>query len=281
MSGEQGLRIGLVQLEIRDGDPARNLARAAELIRGATPADLFLLPELWTTGYTHASWPDQARESTPRTCAALASLARELGVWIGGSLISKTDRGLANRFWLSPPDGGPAATYDKVHLFPALGEPDCLVAGRRRVAVRVGDWAAALSICYDLRFPEMYRLDAVDGAALFLVVAEWPAARADALRLLARARAVENQAFLALCNRTGVAADGTAFGGGSLVVGPDGTLLADAGDREGVVVAAIEPHAVREARSAMPVLSGRVPGVDTARAAIGMEPAPVRPGGLR
>jgi predicted amidohydrolase len=262
------LRIALVQLEITDGDGPANLARAQGVLRNAPAADLYLLPELWTSGYAHATWDRQAQVFTARVLDALAALARERGAWIGGSLITPSGTRLANRFWLLPPDGSEPVTYDKAHLFAPMGEPGRLEAGVERVRASVGGWTAALSLCYDLRFPEMYRLDALDGATLFLVPAEWPAVRAETLRVLARARAIENQAYVALCNRVGRAADGTMFGGGSAVIAPDGTVVAEAGATATVVLATLDAAAVAAARAQLPVFADRVPGVDTAPAEV-------------
>jgi omega-amidase len=257
------LRIGLVQMEIVDGDATTNVAHATSLIRQAPPADLYLLPELWTSGFAHDQWARQAQDATPAARVALAALARERDAWIGGSLISRRDGDLVNRFWLVPPDQGAPMTYDKAHLFAPMGEPGRLMPGTERARAALGGWTAALSICYDLRFPEMYRLDALDGASLFLVVAEWPGARAETLRLLARARAVENQAYVAVCNRIGVAADGTAFAGGSAIVAPDGSVVTDAGTSEAVVVGTVDPEAVAVARRGLAVFDDRMAGVDT------------------
>ncbi len=261
------LRIALVQLEITDGDGPANLARAQGVLRNAPAADLYLLPELWTSGYAHGSWERQAHTFTAQVLDTLAALARERSAWIGGSLISPSGARLANRFWLLPPDGEPV-TYDKAHLFAPMGEPGRLEAGAGRVRASINGWTAALSICYDLRFPEMYRLDALDGATLFLVPAEWPAVRAETLRVLARARAIENQAYVALCNRVGRAADGTVFGGGSAVIAPDGTVVAEAGATATVVVATLDAAAVAAARAHLPVFADRVSGVDTAPAEV-------------
>ncbi len=271
------LRVALVQLAVADGDPDDNLARAAALVRGAPAADLYLLPELFTTGYAHDAWAAAARDHTPRAVAALQQLADERAAWVGGSVIAEApDGGLANRFVLAAPGGArpaaPPVTYDKAHLFPPMGEPGRLTAGTRRVRSCVGRGAAAadtaLSICFDLRFPEQYRLDAVAGATLFACVAEWPHPRGETLRLLARARAAENQAWLALCNRAGAGRDGTEFCGGSCVVAPDGTVVADAGDApDAVVVAAVDPRAAHRARAGFAVLPLRVPGVDDDRPA--------------
>ncbi len=265
------LRVALVQLAVTDGDPAANVARAVALVDAAPAADLYLLPELFTTGYAHASWPAAARGAAPRALEALRALAARRGAWVGGSFVAEAPAadagpGVANRFHLVAPDGA-LVTYDKAHLFPPMGEPERLAAGDRRVQACVGRGPGAaqtaLSICFDLRFPEQYRLDALDGATLFACVAEWPHPRGETLRLLARARAAENQAWLALCNRAGPAADGTVFAGGSCVVAPDGQVVADAGEApDAVVVADVDPQAALRARAGFAVLPLRRAGVD-------------------
>ena len=257
------MRVAAVQMQIVDGDPAVNLCRAAELINASSGADLYVLPELWTTGYAHKSWSDAARSSTPDICGDLQALAGSIHAWIAGSMISLNSEGqLVNRLWLFSPEGSAPVFYDKGHLFRPMQEHVHLAAGKHRVRYRIGDIEAALSICFDLRFPEMYRRDAVDGAELFLVVSEWPHPRSETLRALARARAMENQAYLVLSNRVGQGADGTAFCGGSMIVAPDGALLADAGDGVTVIVAEIETASVCALRSAFPVLGLRVEGLD-------------------
>ncbi|HEX4562167.1 MAG TPA: nitrilase-related carbon-nitrogen hydrolase [Gemmatimonadales bacterium] len=256
------LRVALVQMEVTDGDPVRNLTHAERLIDTEPGAGLYLLPELWSSGYVHQQWPAIAQGSTPATLTALKRIATKHRTVIGGTLISlNADGKLVNRFWLVSADG-PIAHYDKSHLFAPMQEPAHLTAGTARHRVHLGSWTAAPSICYDLRFPEMYQRDAVDGADLFLVPCEWPAERADAMRALAIARAIETQAFLALTNRTGVAADGTEFGGGSLVAGPGGEVVAAAGAAQGVVLADLDSSCVTESRGAQPHFARRRAGVD-------------------
>lgn len=246
--------IALVQLAIQDGRPHENFLRAKELISAHPGADVYLLPELWTTGYVHKDWRRLATEATPTIVEQLSGLSGETGAAIGGSMISVRDDGrLANRFWWM--DGDQTAWYDKVHLFPAMDEPDHLASGETRRIVTRGEDSIALSTCFDLRFPVMYRSDALDGANIFAVCSEWPASRATALRALAVARALENQAYLALCNRCGVASDGTAFGGGSAIIDPMGAVVAELGEDEGVVRAAIESESVANLRAKFPVLS--------------------------
>lgn len=257
------LTVAAIQLAVVDGEPEHNLEQALRLLHASPGADLYLLPELWTTGYDHGSWADTADRVTPRIAHELARVSQDVGARIGGSMVTRNERGhLVNRFWLFGPDGGPPVLYDKAHLFAPMEEDRYLEAGTCRIRTAVGGFTGALSICFDLRFPEQYRLDAVEGADLFLVVAEWPAARAEVMRLLARARAAENQAFLALTNRAGTGRDGTQFGGRSLIVAPTGQLLAEGGGAEEVLRAELNVEAVRNARSALVVLAGRRPGVD-------------------
>ena len=256
------LRVTLLQLAVADGEPARNAERALAALRAAAPADLYVLPELWTTGYAHASWPDAADRATPAIAAALQAVSDERGAWVAGSMVSRRDDGrLANRLWLHGPRAAPV-WYDKAHLFAPMDEPAHLAAGDRRVEHPVAGVPAALSICFDLRFPGMYRRSAVAGAELFVVASAWPHPRSETIRLLARARAAENQAYLALCNRAGAGADGTAFCGGSAVIGPDGAVIVDAGEAEGCVSATLELELVAAARARLAVLDRGVTTVD-------------------
>lgn len=274
------LCLALIQLDVRDAAPRENVARAADFVRAAPEAHLYLLPELWTTGYAHDAWADAADGEAEATLAAMRAWAAARGAWVGGSHVERrADGRLVNRFRLVAPDGG-GVYYDKAHLFAPMGEPERLGAGDRRVSVTLEGARAALSVCFDLRFPEQYRLDAVAGAELFLVASAWPKARGEALRLFARARAAENQGWLVLCNRTGTGADGTRFAGGSCVVAPDGMVIADAGEREGVTFAELDVARAAELRRSFPVLPARVAGVDTVAPAAPVERAVALPAGV-
>lgn len=256
------VRVTLLQFAPVDGAPAENAERAARLLRAAPAADLFVLPELWTTGYAHASWPTAADAHTARTTETLQQVSDEREAWVAGSMITRrADGRLANRLWLFGPGQAPVC-YDKAHLFAPMLEPEHLTGGNARVHATVAGVPTALSICFDLRFPEMYRRSAVDGAQLFLVSSAWPHPRSETLRLLARARAAENQAYLVLCNRAGTGADGTHFCGGSAIIAPDGTVVAEAGEGEEIVTATLDLATVAAARDRLPVLSRRVAGVD-------------------
>jgi omega-amidase len=256
------MRIALVQMAVREGDAEANLSRARGLLADAPAAELYLLPELWTSGYAHDRWETLADHSSPAVREWMLSWARERRAWLGGTLIARTDNGgLANRFHLAGPDGQ-LVLYDKGHLFAPLREDLLLEAGRARVRTTVEDWTAALSICFDLRFPGQYRRDAVEGAEVFLVSSAWPEPRCSILRALAQARAMENQAVLALCNRTGPDGAGGMYCGHSALFGPGGEIVVEAGSDEGVHVAELDRGTVEAARRALPVLSLEVPALD-------------------
>ena len=257
------LRLGILQLAIRDGDPEANTERALQLLDEAPAADLYLLPELWTTGYAHDSWDGAADRHTPRILERLGQEAEDRRAWIGGSMITRRENGaLVNRLWLVHPDGSAPSRYDKAHLFEPMGEVGRLEPGEERVRAGIGEWNAGLSLCYDLRFPGMYRLDALDGADLFLVPSEWPAERHGVLELLARARAAENQAYLVLCNRAGADSGGAVFGGGSMVVDPAGDMVMRAGSGMESGVCRADHGRVRAVREAIPVLDRERQGID-------------------
>jgi omega-amidase len=263
------MRIALVQMAVTDGNVQVNLERAEAFVRDAASGerpDIILLPEMWTTGYAHDSWAGAADRETPLVMERLSALAQELKVSIGGSMVTRREDGaLTNRFTIVSSDGSIVGAYDKSHLFSPLREKEFLAPGKNRVHATVGSEervSAAMSICYDLRFPGMYRASAYEGVPLFLVVSAWPEPRCVALRTLARARAVENQAFLALCNRVGPSSDGTQFCGGSMVVSPTGELLLDLGTTEGVGVTTVRLQESAAARAALRVLEDEVDEID-------------------
>jgi omega-amidase len=258
-AGPTQLRLAVVQMAVIDGQPRANLERARTLLAGIPSPGFVLLPELWTTGYDVGAWRKTAESETPLIVEELRGLAADLDAFIGGSMVAATETGeLRNRFYVVPPDWGAPVTYDKVHLFAPLDEPKHFGPGERRVRMQFGAWAVTPSICFDLRFPEFFRRADRSAAELILVAAEWPAVRASALRVLVRARAIENQSYLALANRVGPAADGLVFGGESCIVGPDGTVLEGVERGEGYALAVLERDTIMRARTLLPE-TGRAP----------------------
>lgn len=265
------MRIAIVQMAVSDGNVAENVARAESYIQEATAGerpDIVLLPELWTTGYAHEMWAEVADRETPVVMERFGELSATLNVSIGGSMVTRrADGQLVNRFSVITP-AGTRAEYDKSHLFSPMREKEFLAPGTSRVHASVPfggegkEVNAAMSICYDLRFPRMYRASAHEGVELFLVPSAWPEPRCVPLRTLATARAIENQGFLALSNRVGPARDGSQFCGGSMVVSPIGEILLDMGQSEGVGVVTVKLREAAAARAMLRVLHDEVEGID-------------------
>ncbi|WP_251078795.1 carbon-nitrogen family hydrolase [Frankia sp. AiPa1] len=234
-------------------------------------ADLVVLPELWVTGFFHFDdYAAQAEPLTGPTLSALREVARERRLHLAaGSLIERADDGaLHNTAVLIGPDGEILHAHRKIHLFGHDGaESRLLTPGTTVRAVPTALGRIGLATCYDLRFPELFRLLAQDGAELVVVVSAWPAARVEHWRVLTRARAIENQAYLVACNLAGRHA-GRLLAGASVVVDPWGRVLAEGDARPGEVTAVVDRDAPAAVRAEFPVLADRRLGL----------PAP---GGLR
>jgi predicted amidohydrolase len=257
------MRIAAVQMEIADGNPAANRRTLAAHLDQKPGCDLYLAPELWTSGYVQQKWAKLAAEDSPTSLAWMAGEARGRGVWLGGSLIAvNPDGSLANRFVLFDRSGALACQYDKAHLFRPLQEDVFLRAGDRLPpVVEAEGLRLAPAICYDLRFPEMFRRLALQGVDVFLVASEWPFPRQHALRVLTEARAIENQAVVALANRVGQDGQGNDFCGGSGLFGPLGSL-AEAGELRTTVTAQVDAEKLHELRASFPVMTHRLQGID-------------------
>ena len=171
---------------------------------------------------------------------------------------SRTTTGsLHNTSVLLAPDGSVASTYRKVHLFGfSEGEPTLLTAGQDVVVAETDLGRIGLATCYDLRFPEMFRLLLDAGAELVLIPAAWPSARVEHWSVLARARAIENQYVVAAVNTAGTQ-DGKEMGGRSIVVDARGNVVAEAGAEAEVLTADVDLADVRLWRERFPVLADR------------------------
>jgi deaminated glutathione amidase len=265
------LRVAAVQLN-STADPAANLAVADRLTRAAAAdgASLIVLPEKWT-----AMGSDDDLRSAAETLDGPAirwarSAARELGVdLIAGSIVERVDgqEKLANTSVHVDPRGEVRAVYRKIHMFDvqvggrSYRESDLEEPGAEIVLSETAEGVGlGLSICYDLRFPELYRILAVGGALLIALPAAFTLATTrDHWELLVRARAVENQTFLVAANQVGAHPGGHRSGGRSMIVDPWGIVLAQAPDREGHIVAELDLARQREIRTQLPALANRRP----------------------
>lgn len=256
------MRVTIIQVDVDPAGPAVNHGKVQRLLEEAPSSDLFLLPELWSTGYHHVLWDHAADVSTPRLLEWMRSEATRRRATVAGSMVSRRDDGhLVNRFWWVSPSGN-AEYYDKTHLFEPLRERELLAAGSAPGRFTVHGWRVAASLCYDLRFPEQYRRDALHGAQLFAVASAWPEPRCLALRTLAQARATENQIWLVLCNRCGPSEGEGSYCGNSMVVAPSGEIVADAGPSVGHLTFAIEKEELVRSRRFFDSIEDRVAAVD-------------------
>ncbi|WP_240377413.1 carbon-nitrogen family hydrolase [Bacillus piscicola] len=261
------MKLAMFQMDIIPGEPSENCKKVATWAKEAATvhqADAIVLPELWTTAYTLEALADLAVEENNDTILSFLqeiAATHQLTVF-GGSYAAKTKNGVVNRAVVITKDGETAEMYDKIHLVPMLQEPSYMAPGKQLPSLlHHQDMKAAVSICYDLRFPELFRPLAVDGANLFVIPAEWPAARARHWETLLTARAIENQAFVAGCNRAG-SYNGTEFAGRSMIIDPLGNTVAKASnDQEETIVADIDFKLTAETRKNIPVFSSREPSL--------------------
>ena len=271
MRAMRQLRVALVQLEAKD-DVDANLAKAAAMAdEAARDADLVVLPEYVQYRGSDDGYRASARPIPGPTTAAFADVARRNGVWVlaGSHAESSGDpRRPYNTAVLFDRDGRLAARYRKLHLFdvavddgPADTESARVAPGDRAVAAMVDEDRLGLSICYDLRFPELYRALALAGADVLAVPAVFTARTGrDHWEVLLRARAIENGAWVIAAAGCGPGGPGAIPAWGhSLVVDPWGRVVADGGEGEGIVRADLDLDAVTAARRQIPALANRRP----------------------
>jgi predicted amidohydrolase len=254
------LTIALAQMDVRPGEPEDNLGRARILAAQAEAAgaDILLLPELWFQGYDLERADQWAAPLGEGGFAEMAALAREHGLYVAGSVLEDHPGGVSNTAALYDPQGTLLGSYRKIHLFRLMEEPRYLTGGDRAVLCPTPWGPVGLAICYDLRFPELFRTMALAGAVLFLVPAQWPIRRIEAWKLLARARAVENELFVATCNRVGTGGD-VIFPGQSAVIDPWGRALVEENDEERLLVAPVVLREMEKARRYLTVYEDRRP----------------------
>lgn len=252
--------ISLAQMDVHTGQPESNLAKAREYASQAQEAgaNLLLLPELWLHGYALEQAWKWATPLRKGGFARMSVLAREFGLYLAGTLLERHAGGISNTAVLYAPDGALLGAYRKIHLFRLMQEHRYLTPGDHAVLCSTPWGSVGLSVCYDLRFPELFRAMALAGAALFLTPVQWSARRLEAWLILARARAVENELFVAICNRVGTEGAIT-FPGRSCIVGPLGRVLVEGDDQERLLVAQVDMREIARARRYLPVYKDRKP----------------------
>lgn len=247
------MRVTILQTDIQWDDAPANRLGAAQMMDGCPGSDLYVLPEMWTTGFALAPAPTtETEDESQGTPAWMQSEAAKRGAALCGSVAVRTSDGsFRNREYFVTPHGSVTA-YDKRHLFTPGGENRSYTAGDRRVVAEYRGVRFLLQICYDLRFPVWSRNRGDYDAIIY--VANWPSARHDAWTTLLRARAIENQCYTVGVNRVGND-PGCRYRGGSVIVNPYGEIVARCEDNSpGCATADIDMEKLDKFRMAFPAL---------------------------
>jgi len=219
----EDLKIALCQSEIKWENPEASLVHYEGLLKKG--ADLYILPEMFTTGFSMIP-SALAEKMNGASVQWLKEKAKEFNAAFCASLIIE-DQGYRNRLLFVQPNGK-ITHYDKKHLFSMAGEHEKFVAGKERVIVEYNGWKILLQVCYDLRFPVFSRNVFNDGRwdyDLLIYTANWPSPRANAWRDLIKARAIENQCYVAAVNRIGMDGNQLKYLGDSALIDPKGNIL--------------------------------------------------------
>jgi len=249
------------QFAIKPGDVDANMARVERALSELAQRDcrLAVLPEMWSCSFPYPILSEMA-ERTPGIVEKLRRIAVENRLVIAGSLPEADSGTIFNTNYVLDSTGEIAAKYRKVHLFSLYGE---------HLRFGKGEWAGVCStslgkigvmICYDLRFPELARRMALEGAEVICVSALWPEARIKHWSLLLQARAVENQLFVLGCNGCG-SEEKITWGGTSAIISPLGTVLSQAGPEEENILGALQAREMEEFRKMIPCFADRAPSV--------------------
>ena len=251
------MKTTIIQLDIEWGSPLENIRRVERLMAGATGSDLYVLPEMWSTGF--ATEPDGIAESEANSVSLqwMRDTARRLNGAISGSLAIAINDKYVNRHYFIDGRSGTETYYDKHHLFTYGHEDRYYQSGLSHTIVEYCGFRILLLTCYDLRFPVWSRYsDALTYDAI-IAVANWPESRQNAWQILTRARAMENQAYLIGCNRVG---DDhySHYRGQSAIISPIGkTLACCQPNKEQTVSFSLDLETVRYQRSKFKVLDDR------------------------
>jgi predicted amidohydrolase len=256
------ISISLAQMHIVLAQPDANLEQAVGFIKqaGASGSDVILFPELWSSGYDLKN-ADRYTPINASILQVLSGLALSEQIAIGGSLLEKVDGQFFNTFYLIAKDGQVAGKYSKIHLFRLMNEDRWLTAGNQPQVVDFAWGTAGMAVCYDLRFPELFRHYALNNAKLILLPSEWPAKRINHWKVLLQARAIENQMFVAAVNNVGETGSET-FGGASAIISPWGEILAEGdGQKEALLTAEVDLEQVERVRQTIPIFQDRRPDI--------------------
>jgi predicted amidohydrolase len=250
------MKIYALQYDIAWEDKSKNFERVETLLADANPepGSLIVLPEMFATGFSF-NVNDIAEDVGGPTETFLTNLAQRHNVHIIGGVVTqgKTGRG-RNEALLFNPQGKCIARYCKLHPFSFAGEDAHFESGEAVLTTPLQEFTLAPFICYDLRFPEIFRKATRAGANFFIIIANWPTPRAAHWRALLTARAIENQAYVIGLNRVGNDPN-LPYSGGSIILDPQGLPLTEASDTEQILTAHLPLEPLQEYRQDFPALN--------------------------
>lgn len=255
---QKPVKAAAVQFNIALGDIESNLSHVVGTLRRLAQqgVELAVLPEMWSCGFAYRELNALA-ERTPELVARLSELSRELSMVIVGSLPEAHGDKVFNTAYLLD-RGALAGSYRKLHLFSLMGEDRSLDSGDSILVADTSVGRIGVMICYDLRFPELARRLALEGAEIIVLPGEWPKPREEHWRTLLRARAIENQLFVIAANCCGTVGK-LDFFGQSLIIGPQGEILAEAGHLGCEPTALLDPAAMASWRESITCFKDRRP----------------------
>jgi omega-amidase len=257
---EKTVQAACIQFNIALGEVEQNLQYVLAAVHRARQqgARLAVLPELWSTGYDYRRLSERAEE-TPRILAALQKVSAELDMVLVGSLAEKEGERLYNTAFVID-RGEVTGSYRKLHLFSTMGEDRFMTAGERTLVVPTSVGRLGVAVCYDLRFPELFRKLALEGAEILCLPAEWPKPRQEHWRILLRARAIENQMFVAATNCCGIQGK-LDFFGMSMLISARGEVLAEGGEAATEITALFDFEEMASYRFQIPCYRDRRPAI--------------------
>ena len=218
------MKVTIIQLDIEWGNPIENIKRAEQMIEKAPDSNLYVLPEMWSTGFATEPHGIAEKESASISLEWMKKIAQERHCAICGSLAVHVDDTYRNRLYFIDGANNTISHYDKHHLFRYGNEDRYYQSGQNHTIVEYMGFRILLLTCYDLRFPVWSRFSDSLRYDAIIVVANWPESRQNAWQILTRARAIENQAFLIACNRVGDD-NYSHYSGQSAIINPIGKTL--------------------------------------------------------
>ena len=260
------MKIAAAQIDCALGDIDANVRKMRDFASRAkeASADLVVFPEMADTGYSMPVIQKHATAWTEGAVPQLQDVAKTLRLGIVSGVSERDGESIYNSQVSIDASGQIAAKYRKTHLFspPPIEEHKCFAPGDELVSYAAGGLCLGLTICYDLRFPEVYRTLACNkGVNVFIISSAWPFPRLEHQRVLATARAIENQSFVILSNRVGKD-EGVPFCGSSAIIDAYGVVVAAASaDREELIVGEVSEEVISSVRDRMGVFEHRRPGV--------------------